>query len=183
MSDFINTEIDRVLDSDHHDPFQVLGLHFITEKPKAVLVRTFQPHAESVKIITGNTKSYLYKMRQEGLFEIVLHENQEPFSYQLEATYFNGTSHVFDDPYRFLPQFSDMDMYLFNSGTHYQLYEKMGAHPATIYDVKGTVFREWAPSARRVSVLGEFNTWDGRVHQMRSLDQSGIWEFFISGVR
>ena len=183
MSDFINTEIDRVLDSDHHDPFQVLGLHFITEKPKAVLVRTFQPHAESVKIITGDTKSYLYKMRQEGLFEIVLHEYQEPFSYQLEATYFNGTSHVFDDPYRFLPQFSDMDMYLFNSGTHYQLYEKMGAHPATIYDVKGIVFRVWAPSARRVSVLGEFNTWDGRVHQMRSLDKSGIWELFIPGIK
>jgi 1,4-alpha-glucan branching enzyme len=183
MSDFINTEIDRVLDSDHHDPFQVLGLHFITEKPKAVLVRTFQPHAESVKIITGNTKSYLYKMRQEGLFEIVLHEYQEPFNYQLEATYFNGSTHVFDDPYRFLPQLSDMDMYLFNSGTHYQLYEKMGAHPTTIYDVKGTVFRVWAPSARRVSVLGEFNTWDGRVHQMRSLDKSGIWELFIPGIK
>jgi 1,4-alpha-glucan branching enzyme len=183
MSDSINTEIDRVLDSDHHDPFQVLGLHFITEKPKAVLVRTFQPHAESVKIITGNTKSYLYKMRQEGLFEIVLHEYQEPFNYQLEATYFNGTTHVFDDPYRFLPQLSDMDMYLFNSGTHYQLYEKMGAHPSTIYDVKGTVFRVWAPSARRVSVLGEFNTWDGRVHQMRSLDKSGIWELFIPGIK
>jgi 1,4-alpha-glucan branching enzyme len=122
-------------------------------------------------------------MRQEGLFEIVLHEYQEPFNYQLEATYFNGSTHVFDDPYRFLPQLSDMDMYLFNSGTHYQLYEKMGAHPTTIYDVKGTVFRVWAPSARRVSVLGEFNTWDGRVHQMRSLDKSGIWELFIPGIK
>ncbi|MCK5668697.1 MAG: 1,4-alpha-glucan branching protein GlgB [Gammaproteobacteria bacterium] len=182
MSDFIITEIDRVLDSDHHDPFQVLGMHFITEKPKAVLVRTFQPHAESVQIITGNPKSYLYKIRQAGLFEIVLHEYPEPFTYQLEAAYFDGTSHIFDDPYRFLPQLSDLDRYLFNSGTHYQLYNKLGAHLATIDDVEGTIFRVWAPAARRVSVIGDFNGWDGRVHQMRSLDKSGIWEIFIPGI-
>ena len=182
MTDIINAEIDRVLDADHHDPFQVLGMHFITQKPQAVLVRTFQPHAESVQILTGDTRSFLYKMRQEGLFEIVLQEYPEPFSYQLEATYYNGTSHIFDDPYRFLPQLSDMDRYLFNSGTHYQLYNKLGAHLATIDDVEGAIFRVWAPTARRVSVIGDFNAWDGRVHQMRSLDKSGIWELFIPGI-
>ena len=182
MSDIINSEIDRVLDSDHHDPFQVLGMHFIEDKPKAVLVRTFQPHAESVQIVIGDTRSYLYKMRPEGLFEIVLHEFSEPFTYQLEAKYYNGTSHVFDDPYRFLPQLSELDRYLFNSGTHYQLYNKLGAHPTIIDNIKGTVFRVWAPSARRVSVIGDFNGWDGRVHQMRSLGESGIWELFIPGI-
>ncbi len=182
MSDFINSEIDRVLDSDHHDPFQVLGMHFIEDKPKAVLVRTFQPHAESVQIVIGDTRSYLYKMRQEGLFEIVLHEFSEPFTYQIEAKYYNGTSHVFDDPYRFLPQLSELDRYLFNSGTHYQLYNKLGAHPIIIDNIKGTIFRVWAPSARRISVIGDFNAWDGRVHQMRSLGESGIWELFIPGI-
>jgi 1,4-alpha-glucan branching enzyme len=183
MSDFINSEIDRLLDLDHHDPFQVLGMHFIDQEKRSILIRTFQPHAESVQIIiNSSTRSYLYKMRQEGLFEIVLREAPEPFSYQLEATYFNGTTHTFEDPYRFLPQLSDLDRYLFNSGTHYQLYDKMGAHPTIIDTVDGTIFRVWAPAARRVSVIGDFNAWDGRVHQMRSLDDSGIWELFIPGI-
>jgi 1,4-alpha-glucan branching enzyme len=109
MSNNISTQIDRVIASDHHDPFQVLGLHFIDQKPKAALVRTFQPHAESVQIVIDGNKQYMYKMRQEGLFEIVLHEYSEPFPYHYEIKYFDKTVHATADPYCFLPQLGDMD--------------------------------------------------------------------------
>ena len=182
MSNFISTEIDRVIDSDHHDPFVVLGLHFIDEEPRAALIRTFQPHAEWVQIVHDGLKKYMYKMRPEGLFEIVLPEFSEPFSYEFEIKYYDNTITSVADPYRFLPQLGDMDRYLFNSGTHYNIYNKLGAHPSTIDGITGTLFRVWAPAARRVSVIGNFNSWDGRVHQMRSLENSGIWELFIPGV-
>ncbi|MDX2435190.1 MAG: 1,4-alpha-glucan branching protein GlgB [Desulfobacterales bacterium] len=182
MSNLISSQIDRIIASDHHDPFQVLGLHFIEQKPKVALVRTFQPHAESVQIVIGDQKQYMYKMRQEGLFEIVLHEFSKPFPYEFEIKYYDNTVHTISDPYRFLPQLGDMDRYLFNSGTHYKLYNKLGAHRTVIDSIEGTIFRVWAPAARRVSVIGNFNSWDGRVHQMRSLENSGIWELFIPGI-
>jgi 1,4-alpha-glucan branching enzyme len=182
MSNFISAEIDRVIDSDHHDPFVVLGLHFIDQQPRAALVRTFQPYAEWVQIVAGGEKKYMYKMRPEGLFEIILPEFSEPFPYEFEIKYYDTTSKTVADPYRFLPQLGDMDRYLFNSGTHYELYNKLGAHCRTIDGIEGTLFRVWAPAARRVSVIGNFNSWDGRVHQMRSLENSGIWELFIPGV-
>ena len=182
MPNFISSEIDRVIDSDHHDPFAVLGLHFIDQEPRAALVRTFQPHAEWVQIVIDGQKKFMYKMRPEGLFEIVLPEFSEPFPYEFEIKYYDNTVATVADPYCFLPQLGDMDRYLFNSGTHYNIYNKLGAHPDTIEGINGTVFRVWAPAARRVSVIGNFNSWDGRVHQMRSLDNSGIWELFIPGV-
>ena len=184
MSNSISSQIDRVINSDHHDPFQVLGLHFIDrENEKAALVRTFQPNAESVQIVVNDAKQHMYKMRPEGLFEIVLEEFSEPFPYQLELKYHDNSVHTIIDPYCFLPQLGDMDRYLFNSGTHYNLYNKLGAHPISIDTVAGTIFRVWAPGARRVSVIGDFNSWDGRVHQMRSLENSGIWELFIPGIK
>jgi len=183
MSNSISSQIDRVINSDHHDPFQVLGLHFIDkDKKKAALVRTFQPYAESVQIIVGDAKHYMYKMRPEGLFEMVLEGFAEPFPYKLEIKYYDNSVHIITDPYCFLPQLGDMDRYLFNSGTHYKLYDRLGAHPAVIDDVEGTIFRVWAPDALRISVIGDFNFWDGRVHQMRSLGSSGIWELFIPGI-
>ena len=91
MSNYISSQIDHVIDSDNHDPFQVLGLHFTDQKPKAALVRTFQPHAESVQIIIDDQKQYMYKMRQEGLFEIVLPEFSKPFSYEFEIKYYDNS--------------------------------------------------------------------------------------------
>jgi len=182
MSNHISQQIDRVIASDHNDPFEVLGLHFIDQEGPAALVRTYQPHAESVQIVTGTTKQYMYKMRPEGLFEIILPEFSEPFPYQFEIQYYDNTIHTTADPYCFLPQLGEIDRYLFNSGTHYRLYEKLGAHRTSINEIDGTIFRLWAPAARRVSVIGDFNSWDGRMHQMRSLDSSGIWEIFIPGI-
>jgi len=175
-------KIDRVLASASHDPFQVLGFHRLTDPPSSSVIRTFQPLAKTVFLIKEDAKIQMQKIREEGLFELVLPDCTEPFPYSYEAAYHDGTVHNLKDPYRFLPQLSEYDTYLFNSGTHYELYNKLGAHPATIDGVDGTIFRVWAPSARRVSVLGNFNYWDGRLHQMRILGSSGVWELFIPGV-
>ena len=112
MSNYISTQIDRVIDSDHHDPFQVLGLHFIDQEPRTALVSTFQPHAESVQIVINEKKQYMYKMREEGLFEIELPEFSEPFPYYFEIQYNDKTVHTTADPYRFLPR-GDLDFQFF----------------------------------------------------------------------
>jgi 1,4-alpha-glucan branching enzyme len=180
-----NPIIDQVLRTEHHDPFQVLGLHFIdmpAGASRAAVIRTFQPRAASVQLLVGDQALELERIRDEGLFAITLPDRSEPFPYQFKAFYDNGTSHTFFDPYRFLPQLGEVDIHLFNNGTHYELYNKMGAHQAVIDAVPGTIFRVWAPSAKRVSIVGNFNSWDGRVHQMRSLGSSGIWELFIPGI-
>jgi 1,4-alpha-glucan branching enzyme len=182
MSKAVELILDNIMNSDCHDPFEVLGLHVISNDPPESIIRTFQPHAESMQLIVDNEFIDMYKMREEGLFEISVPRN-EPFDYSLEATFYNNTTHRFKDPYRTMPQLGADDRYLFNNGTHYKIYDKLGAHITTIDGVTGVIFRVWAPSARRVSVIGDFNTWDGRVHQMRSLDKSGIWELFIPGLK
>lgn len=178
----IETELERLLQADQHDPFQVLGFHFVEQPPGAAIIRAFQPHAESMRLLAFDKSLEMEKTRSEGLFEITIPDCTEPFAYRLAAGYHNGDVHEFVDPYRFLPQLGEIDRYLFNSGTHYELYNRMGSHLATVDGISGVLFRVWAPSARRVSVIGNFNVWDGRIHQMRVLDASGIWELFIPGL-
>ncbi|MFH1216238.1 MAG: 1,4-alpha-glucan branching protein GlgB [Pseudomonadota bacterium] len=178
----ITHELDKVIASDHHDPFLVLGVHVLEHDPNSAIIRTFLPLAESVRLVIGDEKRDMYKMRDEGLFEIVVPDYSTPFNYFFEATCYNNVIRTYVDPYRFLPQLSEYDRHLFNHGTHYKLYDKLGAHPAVIDGIEGIIFRVWAPAARRVSVIGNFNYWDGRVHQMRVLGSSGIWELFIPGV-
>lgn len=178
----IAKELDRVINSDHHDPFVVLGLHVIEHEPTSAIVRTFLPLAESVRLVADGEKRNMYKMREEGLFEIIVPNYTESFDYYFEATCYDQSTRKFWDPYRFLPQLSKFDQHLFGNGTHYEIFNKLGSHQTSIQQIKGTIFRVWAPAARRVSVLGDFNYWDGRVHQMRSLGSSGIWELFIPGI-
>lgn len=104
------------------------------------------------------------------------------FSYRLRVERTNGEISQFYDPYAFLPTLSDLDTYLFNEGTHCRIYEKLGAHFRTIDGVSGVAFAVWAPSAQRVSIVGDFNRWDGRYHPMRFLGSSGVWEIFIPGL-
>ncbi len=179
MSINIGQEIDRVIAADHHDPFVVLGFHKIDEQ-RAVF-RTFQPHAEAVRLLFDGQTLPMYRMREQGLFETVA-EIPPLFSYQYEITLTGGQRRTIEDPYRFPPQMSDLDRHLFNQGTLYQAYRVMGAQLTEIDGVAGVVFRVWAPAARRVSVVGDFNFWDGRVHQMRVLGNTGVWELFIPGL-
>ena len=178
----------KIISADHHDPFVLLGVHFDTETEEYATVRTIQPHAQKVDLLTGD-KIYAMKCEhRDGLFSTSIQRDQladpnlAPFNYQFQVTYLDGTQHLWNDPYRFLPLLDKDDSYLFNYGTNYRMYDHFGAHLRTIENVSGTLFRVWAPAARRVSVIGNFNGWDGRVHAMRNLGASGIWELFIPGV-
>jgi len=178
--------IDKIVRSEYHDPFQVLGVHF--KGPDVAVIRTFQPHAASVDVLIDAEVYAMTKVRDEGIFELTLSPSScadpdfHPYNYRFHITYFDANTYITNDCYRFLPQLGMDDRYLFNSGTNYNLYNHMGAHVAVCENIEGTIFRVWAPSAKRVSVLGNFNGWDGRVHQMRSLDSTGIWEIFIPGI-
>jgi 1,4-alpha-glucan branching enzyme len=182
----IDDIIDKIINSEYHDPFQVLGVHL--SGPEMAIIRTFQPHAMSVDVLTGSMIHRMKKIRREGMFEVEINRSScfdpdfSPYNYRFKITYFDGNTQIINDPYRFLPQLGEEDKYLFNSGTNYYLYNHMGAHITSHDNIHGTMFRVWAPAAKRVSILGNFNGWDGRVHPMRSLDVSGIWELFLPGI-
>ena len=182
----MNKLFKQVIQGDHYDPFAVLGVHQLNVS--ALVIRTFQPHADSVDLLFEGKEIEMKKIDAAGLYEVQVNRNSlvdqdlHPFSYQFRITYKDGTVHTRNDPYRFLPQLDKKDSYLFNFGTNYQLYEHLGSHLTVVNDVRGTVFRVWAPSAKRVSVIGHFNGWDGRIHALRSLGNSGIWELFLPGI-
>ncbi|MBR9912245.1 MAG: 1,4-alpha-glucan branching protein GlgB [Gammaproteobacteria bacterium] len=147
---------------------------------KGVVIRAFIPDAMSVDILerNGNKVAALKKIDDAGLFEALLAEREERFDYTLSI----NQSETIEDPYRFGSILNEGDVYLFNEGTHEHNYRWMGAHGRTIDGVKGVCFTVWAPSAKRVSVVGEFNAWDGRRHVMRKHPASGVWEIFIPAV-
>ncbi|AGF79707.1 alpha-1,4-glucan:alpha-1,4-glucan 6-glycosyltransferase [Desulfocapsa sulfexigens DSM 10523] len=184
----IKEQIDRLLLAEHYDPFQVLGVHFSDNDKDSAVIRCFQPHARSVSLLIDGKTIPMERVRSEGIFEAtidrgtVTDENLDPYTYQYKITYNDGVEKTINDPYRFMPILSEEDRFLFNFGTNYELYDHIGAHPGMYSQIRGTIFRVWAPSATRVSVLGNFNGWDGRVHPMRSLGSSGIWELFLPGI-
>ena len=184
----MNEPIDRLLRAEHYDPFQVLGVHFSPEKSSTAFIRCFLPQAQSVALVIDGTEIPMAKIRDEGLFETsidrgtIKDSDLDPYNYQYKIHYYDGVEKTVNDPYRFVPILSEEDRFLFNFGTNYEIYKHMGAHPGTYSNISGTIFRVWAPSAARVSITGNFNGWDGRVNQMRSLGSSGIWELFLPGI-
>ncbi|WP_419175218.1 1,4-alpha-glucan branching protein GlgB [Desulfosediminicola sp.] len=184
----INEHLERILYTGHHDPFKYLGVHFSKSDSELVVIRTFQPHADGVALLSGHRRKVLPRIHKEGLFEIQLKRDWfsdphlDPYTYQFELFFSDGSSKRINDPYRFLPQLEETDRYLYNFGTNYRIYEHLGSHKAILSNISGTSFRVWAPNARSVSVIGDFNRWDGRVHPMRTLGASGIWELFLPGI-
>lgn len=172
-------ELDRIVSGELHDPFIFLGMHKLDEK--RVVVRVFNPDAESVICIIEGKHYEMPKLAPEGVFELVL-DMKETKSYKVEYKYFNESTFRTKDPYSFLPVLSEYDLFLIGEGNHHKIYEKLGAHPVTHQGTKGVVFAVWAPEAKKVSVIGDFNNWDGRIHQMRARGASGIWELFIPGI-
>jgi len=164
------------------DPFSFLGIHPLeTDKGIKTAIRTYQPqaafiHGESLK---GSMEFDFIKVADTGFFEAVLDIEYEPFLYKLHIKQFDGCTYTITDPYAFTPVLSEYDQYLIAVGTHYELYRKMGANIIEHQDVIGVQFAVWAPNAKHVAVVGNFNTWDGRRHPMRMLGSSGIWEIFI----
>ncbi len=183
-----NEPIDRLLRAEHYDPFQVLGVHFSEHDKHSALIRCFQPYARFVSLLIDGQIIPMERVRAEGIFEAtidrgsVTDKNLDPYTYQYQIIYKDGVEKTINDPYRFMPILNEEDRFLFNFGTNYELYNHIGAHPGMYSQIHGTIFRVWAPSATRVSVLGDFNNWDGRVHPMRSLGNSGIWELFLPGI-
>jgi 1,4-alpha-glucan branching enzyme len=171
------------------DPFAVLGPH-IEGRPAAVVIRTRQPAAVSVAVQLRPSRDLrsMTRIDPDGLFELRIPEPaaSETASipdYRLRVTYGGGHIVEIDDPYRYGRVLSDFDLHLFAEGTHWRAFEKLGAHRRTVGSTVGVHFAVWAPNADRVSVIGDFNGWDGRVHPMRLLVPSGVWEIFIPDLR
>ncbi|MEA3073971.1 MAG: 1,4-alpha-glucan branching enzyme, partial [Alphaproteobacteria bacterium] len=166
-----------VLQGRHPDPFRYLGPHVEGDVP---LVRVFLPDAEGVAVIDEQGhESDLRRIHDAGLFEGRLPDGSP--RYRVRARYGDRQLDL-EDPYRFPPILSDFDLYLLGEGTHTHLYERLGAHPMVLDNVSGVGFAVFAPSAQRVSVVGDFNLWDGRRHAMR-VRGNGFWEIFVPGVQ
>ena len=177
--------LDRALDSlaagTNADPFAVLGPHALSSGT-GVAVRAFHPAAARVDLMRNGAAVEMTRRHPAGGYEAIVSDASMPFDYTLRVTYPDGHVHQFDDPYRFAPVFSAYDAHLFGEGNLLRLWERFGAHPMTIDGVTGYYFAVWAPNAQRVSIVGNFNGWDGRVHPMRAVVPSGIWELFIPGL-
>lgn len=164
------------------DPFSIFGMHYCTQLSTAfVYVRALQPQAKEMTLVRVDTgESFeMQKIHPYGLFEIPFPHETNFFDYYYKITLYNGNQYETKDPYKFLPVLGDMDLYLFNEGNHKEIYQKLGSHVLSHQGVDGVSFAVWAPNAKRVSVVGSFNEWDGRRHMMRPRGSSGVWEIFI----
>ena len=172
-------EIDAIIHADHADPFSVLGLH---RDDDFWSVRTFQPGASKIDVVHDGC--LILSMRQidhAGFFTATFPASFDRLSYKLRIHYGDHVE-LIEDPYRFGPCLGELDEYLFSEGTYYQAYDRLGAQAVRHEGVDGISFAVWAPNARRVSVVGDFNNWDGRRHPMRCRFGTGLWEIFIPGI-
>jgi 1,4-alpha-glucan branching enzyme len=173
-------EIEGIVYSESDRPQELLGAHVVGN---SVLVQAFWPGAKSVRLqLREEDKSYKMELAdEEGYFAVLLPGKTVP-DYEYVIEYEDGTLQKKKDSYNFKPQMTEQDIEKFQAGIHYTIYEKLGAHPMTIDGVQGVCFAVWAPNAVRVSVVGDFNGWDGRVNQMNRLYNSGVFELFVPDV-
>ncbi|MCU0526062.1 MAG: 1,4-alpha-glucan branching enzyme [Elainella sp. Prado103] len=174
-------QIDRIVWNQHHDPFEVLGPHQIQENGTSVwVVRAYLPRASAAWVVCPEErKEYqMHTVHHPNFFECVVEKELKNYQLRIQE---GEHERVIYDPYAFRsPRLTEFDAYLFAEGNHHRIYEKLGAHLTEVEGVQGVYFAVWAPNARNVSVLGDFNQWDGRDHQMRV--RYGIWELFIPGL-
>ncbi|MFN2229496.1 MAG: 1,4-alpha-glucan branching protein GlgB [Anaerolineae bacterium] len=176
-------EINRIVYAYHHDPFQVLGAHPVEIKGEpAIAIRAFLPQAAEAAVLVDDDAYPMSRVHAQGLYEALLDDHDEIPSYRIRATDEEGHTWTFVDPYSFWPVLTDFDLQLLGEGNDDRSYEKLGAHLREIDGVEGTLFAVWAPNAQRVSVVGNFNQWDGRRHPMRVRGGSGIWELFLPAI-
>jgi 1,4-alpha-glucan branching enzyme len=182
MSGFPDHEVITALVAGRYaDPFAFLGMHLTNE---GLVVRALLPDASAVTLIDSKTGRQVAELNCEdprGVFVISLGRRKKPFRYHFAVTW-NEQTYLVEDPYRFGPLLQDIDSWLLAEGTHLRPYERLGAHPDTLDGIGGMRFAVWAPNAQRVSVVGQFNFWDGRRHPMRQRRENGIWELFLPAV-
>ena len=172
-------EIEALVSGAHGDPFHILGMHQADGGP--LTVRAFVPGAQAVEVTdrkSGRSLAELRRLHDEGFFAGPVPGRKKQFAYRLRAHFGDATEEL-EDPYRFPPILGELDLHLMAEGSHRRIYHKLGAHPVTLEGVEGVSFAVWAPSAQRVSVVGDFNGWDGRCHPMRKRHEVGVWELFV----
>ena len=180
-----HAEIIALCRAEHGDPYAVLGMH--TDADGGLWVRSLQPGALSVTVLEAKTGKRVAELTHieieevEGFFEGLMPRRRRSFPYRLRIVWQEGVQET-DDPYRFPTVLGEMDVWLLAEGSHLRPFERLGAHLCEIDGVPGTAFAVWAPDAQRVSVVGDFNTWDGRRHPMRLRRDCGVWEIFLPGV-
>ena len=173
-------ELDALVRREHFNPHAVLGPH---PTDGGVVVRALRPAARGVTVHPDDGDAVeLEQIHAGGLFEGLLEGAEFPLHYRLEVDYGAAGSFAIEDPYAFGPTIGELDLHLIGEGRHEQIYEKLGAHVRRHEGVTGTAFAVWAPAARAISVVGDFNFWDGRLHAMRTLGSAGIWELFLPDV-
>ena len=182
----IDTDIKRnkdafaaVAEGRERNPFALLGIH---KSSGLRVVRTFQPQAKRVELVdtNGDHLANMRRVHPDGLFAVAMPPRKS--RYLLRVTTHDGDTVDIEDAYRFPQSLGDVDLYLLGEGSDRQIYNKLGAQVISLAGVRGTRFAVWAPNASRVSVVGDFNAWDGRRHIMRLHPGNGIWEFFMPGV-
>jgi 1,4-alpha-glucan branching enzyme len=178
----IDTAIDDLVSGRHGDPFALLGAHR-HERSRGTVVRALQPAARDItlKVTHPDAREItMTRVHPAGLFEgVVPNVAPDAIDYRFLMQFGSGVTIERGDAYHFGQVITDFDLHLFGEGTHLHAYDKLGAHVTTVGHTRGVHFAVWAPSAQRVSVIGDFNGWDGRVHVMRNLLPSGIWEIFV----
>jgi len=169
-------QIEQLVAGQHGNPHGVLGVHGKT-------VRALRPDAVAMAIELPDGSSVdMHQVHPGGVWEGELPSEDFATSYRLRADYDGGGTYTYDDPYKAWPTLGEMDLYLIGEGRHHRLWEVLGAHHRCHQDVDGVSFAVWAPNARSVRVVGDWNFWDGRVLPMRSMGSSGVWELFVPGV-
>lgn len=179
-------ELNAFLQARVADPHRLLGLHpFSSGKKKGLVGRIFATGATTCELVDRANPKNTYPLEcidKAGFFEGLILTQPTPFPYWVKLTYPDGSMKQGADPYSFMPTLTSEDLHYFAEGTHHHIYEKLGAHIKTHDGITGVAFAVWAPSAKRISVVGDFNHWDGRLHPMRMLGGSGVWELFIPGL-
>ena len=178
-----DADVERLVARQHHDPHHVLGAHPERDSQgrDRVVIRGWRPDAAGMVIVTGAQQVPMRRVHPAGVFAGALEGPDVP-DYRLETTYPDGAVVAVDDPFRFWPTLGPLDLHLLAEGRHEGLWRHLGAQPRMHQGTAGTSFAVWAPGARAVRVVGDFNGWDGRLHPMRVLGSSGVWEIFLPGV-
>jgi len=174
-------DLDRLFALRHPQPHAILGIH---PSPSGTVIRAWRHDAISISVLAeSGERTPMRKIRDEGLFEALCPGEAAWFRYELLVETADGMKIVVQDPYRFEPTVAELDLRLFGDGKHERAQEHLGAHLREIDGVAGIAFAVWAPNAEGVSVVGDFNRWDGRAHPMRRLEPCGVWDLFVPGVR
>ena len=177
--------VEALLEGAHGQPFAVLGCHPGPDRCSKI-IRAFLPGARSIEAMVGKAGEArpiaLEAMTASGFFAGLIRTIEARPDYRLRVTWANGTVEELDDPYVLPPRLGALDLHLLGEGNHHQAYEVLGAHPGQHLGRVGTGFAVWAPNAARVSVVGDFNRWDGRRHVMRLREECGVWEIFLPGI-